>query len=207
MDTMTISVDYWKIEIEDTISNIGATTILEQCGLYGVLCDQVVRNASGSLWQGTQGYVVDTTLTLVRTQWEGIDLAFNWAIDGWGGTWTTNLIGTYMMTKEITPLPLLLSQLMTVLVSSAHVASRHRNGVIQRHFSMIPTSGGQLPLGGVTSWVLTMMVQRIPLHRKNMGKDQNYVDLSARFIFMENHDLTLVLTISLIKSHRWLVVL
>lgn len=27
--------------------------------------------------------------------------------------------------------------------------------------------------------------------QKNMSKDQNYVDLSARFQFMENHDLTI----------------
>ncbi len=88
MDTMTISVDYWNIEIDDTISNIGATTILEQCGLNGVLCDQVTRNAGGSLWQGTQGFVEDTTLNVGTNKWEGVDLAANCDFDGVGGTWS-----------------------------------------------------------------------------------------------------------------------
>ena len=73
------------------------------CSAY--LCDQVTRNAAGSLWQGTQGFVEDTTVNLGENIWEGIDLAANWQIEGLGGAWTVNLIGTYMMTKETTPLP------------------------------------------------------------------------------------------------------
>ena len=104
-DSMTVSIDYWDITIEDTINNIGAPTILEQCGEFGILCDQITRNQNGNLWQGTNGFVEDTTINLGENHWEGVDLAFNWAIDGLGGTWTTNLIGTYMMTKEVLSLP------------------------------------------------------------------------------------------------------
>ena len=104
-DSMTISIDYWDIEIEDTITGVGSPTIVEQCGLYGALCQQINRSASGSLWKGTAGFVVDTTVNIGSNHWEGIDLAYNWAIDGAGGTWTTNIIGTYMLSKEITPLP------------------------------------------------------------------------------------------------------
>ena len=190
-DSMTISVDYWKIEIEDTISTVGETTILEQCGLYGVLCDQVVRNASGSLWQGTQGYVVDTTVNLGENTWEGIDLAYNWAIDGWGGTWTTNIIGTYMMTKEIIPLPAAPESGYDCVGT---ISTRCFPSPEWRHTASVQYDSNEW-------WNLTLRWRYFQgvdydgstdtIAEKNMGKSQNYVDLSTRFIFMENHDLTL----------------
>jgi outer membrane receptor protein involved in Fe transport len=105
MDNLQISVDYWSIKIEDTIANIGSPTILEQCGLYGVLCENVTRNQSGNLWQGTNGYVSDTTLNLGERDWEGMDFAFNWGTPALGGMWNVDMIGTYMMKKKYTPLP------------------------------------------------------------------------------------------------------
>jgi len=103
MDTMTISVDYWDIQIDDTITNIGGPTVIEQCGLFGILCENVNRSASGSLWKGTAGYIIDPNVNIGATHYEGIDVAFNWVTDGLAGTWSTNLIGTYLMTKETTP--------------------------------------------------------------------------------------------------------
>ena len=174
-----------------TISNIGATTILEQCGLFGVLCDQVVRNASGNLWQGTQGYVVDTTLNLGENKWEGIDLAFNWATEGWGGTWTTNLLGTYMMTKETTPLP--------AVPESAYdcvgvISDRCFPSPDWRHTASVDYDSNEW-------WSINLRWRYFggvdydgdtdTIAQKNMSKSVTYIDLSARFLFLENHDLTI----------------
>lgn len=190
-DSMQVSVDYWKISIDDTISNIGATTILEQCGLNGALCDQVVRNAGGSLWQGTQGFVVDTTLNIGNQKWEGVDLAFNWGMDALGGTFTTNVIGTYMMTKETTPLP--------ASPDSAYdcvglISTRCFPSPEWRHTASVAYDSEEF-------WSLTARWRHFQgvdydgttdtIAQKNMSKAQNYFDLSAVLRFMGSHDVVL----------------
>jgi len=189
MDTMSISVDYWRIDIEDTISNIGATTILEQCGLYGQLCGQITRNAGGSLWQGTQGFVEDTTLNIGSNQWEGIDLAFNWGMDAAGGTFTTNLIGTFMMTKETTPLP---SDPASAYDCVGLISTRCYPSPEWRHTASVAYDSNEW-------WSATLRWRFFDgvdydgstdtIAQENMSKNQNYFDLNASFRFMENHDI------------------
>ncbi len=190
-DSMTISVDYWNIKIDDNISNIGAVTILEQCGLNGVLCDQVVRNQSGNLWQGTNGFIVDTTLNLGQNKWEGIDLAFNWAIDGWGGTWTTNVLGTYMMTKETTPLP---ASPESTYDCVGVISDRCFPSPEWRHTASVEYDSNEW-------WSINLRWRYFEgvdydgdtdtIAQDNMSDSVNYIDLSARFLFLENHDITL----------------
>jgi len=190
-DSMTISVDYWDISIKDTINNIGATTILEQCGLYNVLCDQIVRNQSGNLWQGTNGYVYDTTVNLGENVWSGIDLAFNWAVDGLGGTWTTNVIGTYMLKREITPLP---ADPNSTYDCVGTISTRCYPAPEWRHTASVQYDSNEW-------WSLTARWRFFKgvdydgsvdvIAQDQMSKNQSYFDLSAVFRFMENHDITL----------------
>jgi outer membrane receptor protein involved in Fe transport len=105
MNEMTLSVDYWDIEITDVIDNIQPEVILEQCAFNGVLCETITRAGNGSLWQGQSGYIELANINLGKQHWEGVDLAWNWSMDGLAGSWDFNFIGTYMMTKETTPLP------------------------------------------------------------------------------------------------------
>lgn len=105
MDGMTMSIDYWDIEIEDTISIIDPELVIDQCALYGTLCGSINRSGSGSLWQGQSGWVNATNVNLGQNHWEGIDLAWSYSFNALGGSWDMNLIGTYMLTKETSPLP------------------------------------------------------------------------------------------------------
>jgi outer membrane receptor protein involved in Fe transport len=191
MDTMTISVDYWNIEITDTISNIGATTILEQCGLYGVLCDQVVRNPQGNLWQGTAGYVADTDLNLGENVWEGIDLAASWEADALDGTFTTELIGTYMLTKETTPLPAVPTSAYDCvgLISTRCFPSpewRHTVSVSYDSNEWWSVEGRWRYFQGVDYDGSTDTVAQA-----EMSKSQSYFDLNAALTIMENHDISI----------------
>jgi outer membrane receptor protein involved in Fe transport len=191
MDTMTISVDYWNIEIADTINNIGATTILEQCGLYGVLCDQVVRNPQGNLWQGTAGYVVDTTINLGENVWEGIDLAASWEADALDGTFTTELIGTYMMTKETTTLPADPTSAYDCvgLISTRCYPSpewRHTASVTYDSNEFWSVEGRWRYFQGVDYDGSTDTVAQA-----EMSKSQSYFDLNAAITIMENHDISI----------------
>jgi len=190
MDTMTVSVDYWSIEITDAINNIGATTILEQCGLYGVLCDQVTRNAGGSLWQGTQGFVEDTTINLGEDKWEGIDVAANYDFEAAGGSWSANLIGTYMMTKETTPLPADPNSAYDCVgvVSTRCFPSpewRHTASISYDSEEFWSLEGRWRYFGGVDYDGATDTIAQA-----NMSKSQSYFDLNAVFTIMDNHDIT-----------------
>ncbi len=191
MDAMTVSIDYWSIDIADTINNIGATTILDQCGLFGQLCDQVHRNpASGDIWRGTAGYVEDLTINLGSNKWEGIDFAFNWATDWLAGTWTTNMIGTYMITKEVQPLPNADSRYDCVgLISTRCYSSpqwRHTISVDYDSNEWWSTSIRWRFFDGVDYDGDTDQIAQ-----KNMSKSQSYIDLNAVFRFMENNDVTI----------------
>ncbi|KAA9129566.1 TonB-dependent receptor [Marinihelvus fidelis] len=104
-DTMQLSIDYWDIEIEDTIANIDPELMVTQCAVSGILCDNVVRSGSGSLWQGQNGYVIATNVNLGSVHYEGVDLAWAWSLEALAGTWNFDFIGTYMLTKETAPLP------------------------------------------------------------------------------------------------------
>jgi outer membrane receptor protein involved in Fe transport len=105
VNDMTLSVDYWDIDITDVIDNIQPEVILEQCAFNNSLCENIQRAGNGSLWQGQSGFITLTNINLGAQHWEGVDLAWAWGMDALAGSWDFNFIGTYMMTKETTPLP------------------------------------------------------------------------------------------------------
>ena len=155
------------------------------------MCENINRGPNGNLWQGTAGFVLDTTLNLGENKWSGIDLAFNWAAEGLGGTWTTNLIGTYMLDRTITPLP--------SVPDSAYdcvgiVSVRCYPAPEWRHTASLDYDSNEW-------WSMNLRWRYFDgvdydgttdlIAEKNMGKSQNYVDLSARFMFLENHDLVI----------------
>ena len=100
-DNLTVAVDYFSIEIEQTITTIGAENLVRQCAENGLFCDQITRSGSGSLWQGETGYVTNSLLNGGDAELEGIDVAANWSTDALGGSIDVRLIGTLNMTKEI----------------------------------------------------------------------------------------------------------
>ena len=101
-ETMQFSVDWWQIKIEDTIDNVDPETSLNEC-IAGVdaLCDTIFRGVGGSLWIGKTGFVESTQLNIGTQKWAGIDVAWAWAL---GDNWTFDMIGTYSLKREETPL-------------------------------------------------------------------------------------------------------
>jgi iron complex outermembrane receptor protein len=103
MDTMQFSIDYWDIKIDNTIAFVAAETSVGQCGTNGgALCDNVNRGVGGTLWLGQSGFVNQLTQNIGEQTWTGVDVAWNWGI---GDNWNLDLIGTYSIKKETTPLP------------------------------------------------------------------------------------------------------
>lgn len=83
MKNLTVTLDYFDIAIEDTISSVDPTVALTQCLNTGapVFCNLVKRDALGSLWlspNGPAGFVVNTTANIGSIGTSGLDIGANY---------------------------------------------------------------------------------------------------------------------------------
>jgi iron complex outermembrane receptor protein len=95
---LSMTLDYWNIEIEDAINVPSATVVIAGCATGAVpgFCDGVKRFANGD---------IDEVLTLVQKvgpeSASGVDwsITYNWNTD-WG-LWGFNWMGTYNLEREL----------------------------------------------------------------------------------------------------------
>jgi outer membrane receptor protein involved in Fe transport len=79
-----LSVDYYQIKVEDVIQGYGSQNIIDTCARTGdpVLCALVHRApGTGSLWLGTNGFVVNTTQNSGFVETAGVDVEANYHFD------------------------------------------------------------------------------------------------------------------------------
>ena len=108
-----------------------------------------------------------------------------------GGTITTDLIGTYMMTKETTPLP---ADPGSKYDCVGLISTRCYPSPEWRHTASVAYDSNGF-------WSATLRWRYFQgvdydgstdtIAQANMSKSQNYVDLNASFRFLENHDVVL----------------
>ncbi|MGV8922125.1 MAG: TonB-dependent receptor domain-containing protein [Thermomonas sp.] len=107
---LRVAVDYYDIRIKDTISTVGAQTILNFCGLTGdaTLCALVNRSSAGDLFRGsdpaTSGYVTNLTNNFGEVNFRGIDLSAFYAMNMLGGRLSTSFQGNYLLEETRAPL-------------------------------------------------------------------------------------------------------
>jgi outer membrane receptor protein involved in Fe transport len=193
-DDLSISVDYWSIEIEETITGIGAENIVRQCAENGLFCDAITRSGSGSLWQGETGYVVNADLNGGKNTWEGVDVAGNWTKDALGGTFDVRLVGTYMLTKE-TEIPAADTYDCTGIISSrCYAAPEWRHTITAsydsnnfwavtarwRYFGGIDYDGGLT--NGKSEGVDTIV-------QGEVDSGESYLDVNASFRILDNTEI------------------
>lgn len=86
IEGLTMSVDWYQIEIEQGIEDLEPEFILNQC-LAGEtsFCDSVNRGARGDLWIGsdvnTSGHIVALQDNLAREEVEGYDVIFDYSLE------------------------------------------------------------------------------------------------------------------------------
>lgn len=100
-DAMRLSFDYWDIKIKGRIEDMDPGVAFNQCALYDRLCQLVQRAPNGSLWRNEQGYLKGIAWNLGGSHSRGVDMAWTWSP---GEHWRTNLIGTWYIKKETTPI-------------------------------------------------------------------------------------------------------
>lgn len=107
IENFRFSVDYWDIKIDNAIDRIGsesAEMIINICAETGQLCDLIHRGSGGDLWISQVPYVENTYQNIGEENFQGVDLAASYWLDALAGDWNINIIGTYMLVKETTPI-------------------------------------------------------------------------------------------------------
>ena len=105
---MEASLDFYDIKIQDTITAIGASTIVDLCAKTGnpFLCGNVKRNpATGDLWLGQTGKVINLTNNFGNLETRGIDLNVSYKWSMFGGRAYATLVGTDLLNYKVDPLP------------------------------------------------------------------------------------------------------
>jgi len=110
---LTLSLDYFKIEVDDLVGNIDASTTLRGCLRDGnpIFCNLIRRGAGGTLFATQDSYIQTTLVNTGSVETSGWDVAVSYDLDpsemfdGSIGTFDLSLVGTYLSDYIIQPLP------------------------------------------------------------------------------------------------------
>ena len=108
MRGLTMSVDYFDIKVEDTISIVSPNTALTKCLDTGspVFCSLVQRDRLGTLWLLPEGRVQATNVNIGSIRTTGIDFAASLSQRlGTMGGMTASFQGTYTTRFEVEEVP------------------------------------------------------------------------------------------------------
>ncbi|MCP4900490.1 MAG: TonB-dependent receptor [bacterium] len=101
---LSATIDYYDVQIEDTIQNLQADDVIQQCALTGdpALCNLIHRDAAGTLWLTQQGFTEANLQNIGKLGAEGIDVNANYLLGlGNSGFLNMSLIGTYLLEQSL----------------------------------------------------------------------------------------------------------
>ncbi len=106
-DGLTLTLDYFDINVEKGIDEIPAATALQKCLDTGIpaFCSLINRNpVNGSLWL-TGGYISAQTTNLSEENIEGVDIIFDYDLETPFGPLEIKGVSTYLLTSDLVELP------------------------------------------------------------------------------------------------------
>lgn len=87
----SLSVDLWRVYLNDTIGTVGTQTILNNCFNNGAFCDLFSRNSQGEILR-----LFDRNANVGRTDTKGVDVGLKYRLDDTGiGDFRFSLDTTY----------------------------------------------------------------------------------------------------------------
>jgi iron complex outermembrane receptor protein len=103
-----LTLDYWDIDLKDAIQGFGADAIINNCIQFSTAttpaasCDLVQRDAAGSIWLTSNGFVVDTPSNSGRIQTDGWDISSSYSHRlGGMGNLSASFNGTYLRNYKV----------------------------------------------------------------------------------------------------------
>ena len=187
-ETMQFSLDWWQIEIEDTIDNVFAEVSLDEC-IAGndTLCGNINRGIGGTLWLGTTGFVQSTQQNIGEQTWAGVDLAWAYTL---GDSWFFDLIGTWTLDRTTTPLA---GSPETAYDCTGVISPQCYPNPEWRHTASVSWDSNSW-FATTFRWRYFGSVDYVGTTDQVIGggiSSQNYLDLSGTFRFMDTHDVVL----------------
>ncbi|MEO8304258.1 MAG: TonB-dependent receptor [Betaproteobacteria bacterium] len=103
---LSATIDYWKIKVDNEIGIVPSSLAISQCINSGQFCDLIHRDAQGTLWLPSGGFVTGTNINLGSQETSGIDFSLNyiWDMPSYGSL-GFNFIGTYLKEFVTEPVP------------------------------------------------------------------------------------------------------
>lgn len=95
---LSLSADLWRVYLKNTITSIGAQTVLDLCaGGVTAYCPLITRFPAGSANPGQIAQIIEPTGNLGRTDTSGVDVSARYKLPQFSfGTFVVGLDGTYL---------------------------------------------------------------------------------------------------------------
>lgn len=109
---LSASIDYYDINIRNTIESLSASTIIDGCATGAAqFCSLIHRGPNGSLWENPTGdYVVTLDQNIGKLRTKGADVNVQYGLGmGWLGRMNLGVQGTWVRELITQPTPLLSS--------------------------------------------------------------------------------------------------
>ncbi|MET0232251.1 MAG: TonB-dependent receptor [Rhodanobacteraceae bacterium] len=106
IDGLSISADYWRLYLNNNITNVGAQSVLDLCAAGQLAyCSLIHRFASGPN-QGQIDFINQPTGNLGRVDVRGLDLALNYRLPEFSfGRFTIGVNATYLQQYDVATAP------------------------------------------------------------------------------------------------------
>jgi iron complex outermembrane receptor protein len=103
IEGLSVTVDYWDIELDNAISTIGEQLILDKCADEGLYCDKITRYGpdQGALY-GNSSDIDDRNINVGSITSKGYDFNILYSVETDIGDLSFNLDSTYYDTYDIT---------------------------------------------------------------------------------------------------------
>lgn len=100
---LSVTLDYWQVDIEDGISSLGVQFILDQCYIAGdqEQCAKITRDQNYSVTQ-----ILDLDLNVAEQGARGVDTEIRWSTDSRFGQWEAALLWSHLLERTKTANPL-----------------------------------------------------------------------------------------------------
>lgn len=100
VEGLSLTVDYWKIEIEDAIDQVDAQDILDKCvdsaaGIDNQFCKLISRTSDHKL-----DIITSITQNVAKHEAEGVDIEIGYDFAALGGDFTTQFIATHLISRK-----------------------------------------------------------------------------------------------------------
>lgn len=97
IDGFSITLDWFDIEIDNSITTVGAQSILDTCANTGRACDSITRDGSGEILE-----IIDGPINLNSLKVAGVDSVIRYTDSFWQGDWDFSLTISKLSTYEET---------------------------------------------------------------------------------------------------------